>query len=108
MEGKILFIRPDIRQNRLVAKAVVRTEDCGFCEAWLGGRELDALLPRSLLAGSDNTAPGSLLPTLAAILQRLAVGRKVQVKRLCGARFVSFQSWREVEWSRSDTRTNSA
>ncbi len=97
-QGTIREVRPCLKDGRLKVVARVSTEEEGFKEAFLPDREVAALLPRSLLAGSCREVPDSLLDTLRPILHRLAAGREVRLWEYHERLYCSFPSWRGVRF----------
>ena len=83
--------------RRLRVEAVVRGADGRRTAARVPDRELAALLPRSILALGGDPAP-QLLGTIAAILKRTVVGRRVNVREYGGQRYLAFLSWSNVRF----------
>ena len=78
-------------------RAVVRGAVGRRTAVRLPDRELAALLPRSILAAGGDPAP-QLLETIAAILQRTVIGRRVTVWEDGGRRYLAFLSWSSVRF----------
>ena len=83
--------------RRLRVEAVVRGAGGRRTAVRVPDRELAALLPRSILAAGGDPAP-QLLETIAAILKRTMVGRRVRVWEDGGRRYLAFLSWRSVRF----------
>ncbi len=99
MIGKIVFVKPILKNGRLRARVTVRTEQAGYCQAHLPERELAALVPRTLLVYNPQDAPLSLLGIISSLLKRTVVGRKVTLHQADGGgRLVTFLSWRTVRF----------
>jgi hypothetical protein len=99
MTGKIIFIRPTVKNGRLRVRVTVQTARAGNCQARLPDRELAALVPRSLLVFDTAEAPLSLLGIISSLLKRTTVGRRVRLHRgEDGGLLVAFLSWRSVRF----------
>jgi hypothetical protein len=107
MTGKIVFIKPTLKNGRLRARVTVHTERAGYRQACLPERELAALVPRSLLVYNREDAPVTLLGIISSLLKRTAVGRKVKLHGPTGGEggLVTFLTWRNVRFRRPPTNT---
>ncbi|OHD23174.1 MAG: hypothetical protein A2064_07190 [Spirochaetes bacterium GWB1_66_5] len=97
--GRVEEARPVLEGERLKARLRVATADGQTLEAWLPDRELAALLPRSILVGSERRAPPELLSTIEPMLVRLAMGRQVRVWSYRERSYASFLPWRPVRFA---------
>ena len=97
--GRVEEARPVLEGERLKARLRVATADGQTLEAYLPDRELAALLPRSILVGSERRAPPELLSTIEPMLGRLALGRQVRVWSYRERSYASFLPWRAVRFT---------
>ena len=98
--ASVVAVTAELKNRRLQVVTVVR-DDTGRClAARIPDRELAALLPRSILAANRHPKP-ELLATIAAILKRTVLGRRVRVRQLRGERYLAFLSWNCVRFSES-------
>jgi hypothetical protein len=97
--GRVEEARPVLEGERLKARLRVATAAGETLEAWLPDRELAALLPRSILVGSERRAPPELLSTIEPMLGRLAMGRQVRVWSYKERSYASFLPWRAVRFA---------
>jgi len=67
-------------------------------------RELSTLLPRSILAPQPSAAGAELADTVAGILRRTVLGRRVRTWEYGASRYLSFLSWRAVRLAAPDRR----
>ncbi len=95
--ASVVAVTARLVDGRLQVEAVVRDAGGRRTAVWVPDRELAALLPRSILAANGNPAP-QLLETIAAILQRTVVGRRVTVWEHGGRRYLAFLSWSSVRF----------
>ena len=109
IKGKVLRVRPSLKDERLKVVVRVRTGEGEEVDAFMPDRELSALLPRSVLMGDEKQAPRSLLKTLSAILKRSVQGRPVRLWQFREGFYCSFTSWRSVRFGKqsSGRRTSS-
>jgi len=98
MRGKIIAIRPKVVSEKLKVIATIRTDKVGLIDAYLPDRELSGLLPRSILVGTKEDAPIELLSTIASMIRRMTLGRKVRLWNYQDKYFFSFLSWRKVRF----------
>jgi hypothetical protein len=97
--GRVEEARPVLEGERLKARLRVVTAAGQMLEAYLPDRELAALLPRSILVGSERRAPPELLSTIEPMLVRLAMGRQVRVWSYRERSYASFLPWRAVRFA---------
>ena len=90
--GSVVAVRAGLEHRRLQVDTVVRDKNGRCMEARLPDRELAALLPRSILVANGHPKP-ELLATIAAILKRTVLGRRVRVWGFRGQRYLAFLSW---------------
>lgn len=102
--GRVEEARPVLEGERLKARLRVATADGQTLEAYLPDRELAALLPRSILVGSERRAPPELLSTIEPMLVRLAMGRQVRVWSYRERSYASFLPWRPVRFAAEPTQ----
>ena len=95
--GTVVAVTPRLVDGRLRVEAVVRGVGGRRTAVRMPDRELAALLPRSILAAGGDPAP-QLLDTIAAILQRTVVGRRVRVWEYGDRRYLAFLSWSSVRF----------
>jgi hypothetical protein len=98
IRGIVVRVRPELVAERLHAVAVVRKDSGETLEAFMPDREMSAILPRSLLAGSGSRVPVSLLATVEPILSRMTEGRAVRAWQFKERWFFSFQPWKGVRF----------
>lgn len=96
-EASVEAVTMRLVDRRLRVEAVVRGDGGARTAARVPDRELAALLPRSILAAGGDPAP-QLLETIAAILKRTVVGRRVRVWEYGGQRYLAFLSWSSVRF----------
>lgn len=94
----VVSVTARLVEERLRVDALVRDQDGRRTPARIPDRELAALLPRSILAASGHPAP-ELLDTIAAIMERTVLGRRVRVWEYRGQRYLAFLSWRTVRFN---------
>ncbi len=99
MQGRIMDVRPKIREGKLKVVARVRTKDWGTLDAYLPDRELSAILPRSILLGDSRKVPRRFLKNVSPIIKRMISGRDVRVWRYDEDYYFSFLSWRSIRFS---------
>jgi hypothetical protein len=99
LTGRVEEARPVLEGERLKACLRVTAESGESLEAWLPDRELAALLPRSILAGTSRQVPPELLSTIEPMLTRLVLGRQVRVWRYRDRGYASFLPWRGVRFA---------
>jgi len=97
--GRVEEARPVLEGERLKARLRVATVTGERLEAYLPDRELAALLPRTILVGSNRRAPPELLSTIEPMLERLALGRQVRVWSYRERSYASFLPWRAVRFA---------
>jgi hypothetical protein len=97
--GRVEEACPVLEGERLKARLRVAMAAGETVEAWLPDRELAALLPRSILVGSERRAPPELLSTIEPMLVRLAAGRQVRVWSYRERSYASFLPWRTVRFT---------
>lgn len=107
MLGKIVYIHPFIRRGRLRVRLIVNVKTKGYHEAFLGEREIAALLPRSILLPSVRNVPASLLGIIGAILRKMTVGRIARLKENQEETVVSFLSWQNIRFHRNPKERSS-
>ncbi|MDE0229826.1 MAG: hypothetical protein OXJ62_13320 [Spirochaetaceae bacterium] len=95
--ASVVAVTPRLVNRRLHVEAVVRGAGGLRTAARVPDRELAALLPRSILAAGGDPAP-QLLETIAAILKRTVVGRRVKVWEYGDQRYLAFLSWSSVRF----------
>ncbi|MBN1836384.1 MAG: hypothetical protein JW820_11075 [Spirochaetales bacterium] len=100
--GRIERVEPVLEGRRLKVRVSVLVEGEGPRQAYLPEREVAALLPRCLLAGSPGGAPPELLDTLEPILARLVGGRTVRLWSWQERSYASFLPWRSVRFAQED------
>ena len=93
----VVAVTARLVDRRLRVEAVVRGAGGRRTAVRVPDRELAALLPRSILAAGGDPAP-QLLDTIAAILKRTVVGRRVRVWEYGGRRYLAFLSWSNVRF----------
>ena len=98
MRGRIVDIRPRIRDERLKVIARIRTKDWGNLDAYLPDRELAAILPRGVLIGDQRRMPRKYIKTVAPIVKRMASEREVQVWTYQGSYYFRFLSWKGIRF----------
>ena len=98
LKGTVVRVLAELQAERLKVTATVKTESGEVVEAHMPGREMSALLPRSILLGSGTTAPLSLLDTVTPILARMTEGRQVRIWQYRERWFFSFPAWRGVRF----------
>ena len=98
MKGTVVTVRPLLQGERLRVVARVRADDGETVEAHMPDREVAAILPRSVLVGTERHAPVALLETIRPILSRMTEGRRVRVWVFKDRRFFSFLPWRGVRF----------
>lgn len=98
--ASVVAVTAGLENRRLLVVTVVRDEHGRRFAARIPDRELAALLPRSILAADRHPKP-ELLATIAAILKRTVLGRRVRVWEFRGERYLAFLSWRCVRFSES-------
>ncbi len=96
--GRVEEARPVLEGEHLKARLRVAMPAGERLEAWLPDRELAALLPRSILVGSERRASPELLSTIEPMLGRLALGRQVRVWSYRERSYASFLPWRAVRF----------
>jgi hypothetical protein len=99
MQGRIIDVRPKIREGKLKVVARVRTKDWGTLDAYLPDRELSAILPRNILLGDSRKVPRKFLKNVSPIIKRMISGRDVRVWRYDEDYYFSFFSWRSIRFS---------
>ena len=72
--------------------------------ALIPDRELSALLPRSILAPQPTAARAEVADTVAGILRRTVLGRRVRTWEYEAIRYLGFLSWRAVRLAAPDRR----
>ena len=95
--ASVVAVTARLVDRRLRVEAVVRGAGGRRTAVRVPDRELAALLPRSILAAGGDPAP-QLLETIAAILQRTVIGRRVTVWEDGGRRYLAFLSWSSVRF----------
>jgi hypothetical protein len=98
VRGTIVSVRPELQEERLKVVATIRADTGETVQAHMPEREISTLLPRSILLGSANKAPLSLLDTVQPILARMSEGRQVRVWQYNERWFFSFLPWRGVRF----------
>lgn len=98
-QGRIEGVAAILEGERLKVQLTVLVEGKGVRSAYLPEREVAALLPRSLLAGSGGRPPEQLLDTLEPILVRLVRGRTVRLWSWQERTYASFLPWRSVRFA---------
>ena len=98
LKGMVVGVLAELQAERLKVIATVKTESGEVVEAHMPGREMSAILPRSILLGSGTTAPLSLLDTVTPILARMTEGRQVRLWQYRERWFFSFPAWRSVRF----------
>ena len=98
-QGRIEGVAAVLEGERLKVRLTVLVEGKGVRSAYLPEREVAALLPRSLLAGSGGRPPEQLLDTLEPILIRLVRGRTVRLWSWQERSYASFLPWRSVRFT---------
>jgi hypothetical protein len=99
MRGRIVSVKPKILKQKLKVTVTVHTKKQGLLQAFMPDRELSALLPRSLLLADKKQALPELMPTITAMLKRMALGRSVRIWKYEHHYYFSFIPWREVRFS---------
>jgi hypothetical protein len=99
MKATVEQVRLSVREGRLRAVASVRTQDGIDTEAFLPDRELSTILPRSMLTSSTRNVPIQLIETMEPMVRRMVKGRIVRMWTYEGSRYISFLSWRGVQFS---------
>jgi inactivated superfamily I helicase len=99
MRGRIVSVKPKILKQKLKVTVTVHTKKQGLLQAFMPNRELSALLPRCILLSDKKQALPELMPTISAMLKRIALGRTVRVWKYDEHYYFSFISWREVRFS---------
>jgi hypothetical protein len=97
-QGTVVEVQPRLQAERLKVVATVRGDDGQTVEAHMPDRELAAILPRSVLLGSERRAPLALLETVGPILSRMTEGRRVRIWEFKDRKFFSFLPWRGVRF----------
>ena len=97
--GRVEEARPVLEGERLKARLRVAAKSGESLEAYLPDRELAALLPRSILAGTARQVPPELLSTIEPMLARLVLGRQVRVWHYRERGYASFLPWRAVRFA---------
>jgi hypothetical protein len=96
--ASVVAVTAELEDRRLRVVTKVRDEHGRHVVARIPDRELAALLPRSILVANGHPKP-ELLATIAAILNRTVLGRRVRVWETRGQRYLAFLSWRGVRFS---------
>ena len=96
MKGMIVDTYPLIVGGKLKVEALVKAQNGDTCTARMPERELSAILPRSILIGDEKNIPVSFLPTIKAIVKRMAVGRNVRLWDYRDSSYFSFLPWKGV------------
>lgn len=96
MVGKIIDIRPIIKKGRLQIAAKIYSKRRGCVDALMPGREIAALIPRSILIGEETNASRELLKHIIPIINRLVMGRHVLIKRGNKANYFLFLPWKPI------------
>ena len=99
--ASVVAVTASLKARRLQVDAVVRDQNGRRMAARVPDRELAALLPRSILAANGDPKP-ELLATIAVIMNRTVLGRRVRVWEFCGQRYLAFLSWRCVRFRAED------
>jgi hypothetical protein len=100
--GRVEEACPVLEGEHLKARLRVALPQGRSLEAWLPDRELAALLPRSILVGSERRASPQLLSTIEPMLGRLALGRQVRVWSYRERSYASFLPWRAVRFGEEE------
>jgi len=108
MKGKVVSIKPIIKNTRLRISGKIDAGADGCFEALLPAREMAALLPRHILLGKLKTAPMALLETIQSIVSRLTVGRIVRLWRYDEEYYFSFIQWSDVRFEDGQANTDSS
>jgi hypothetical protein len=98
LRGVVVAVRPELLSERLKVVATVRVDSGETVEAHMPDREISAIVPRSVLLGTESRAPVELLETVSTILTRMTEGRTVRVWEFKDRRFFSFLGWRGVRF----------
>ncbi len=94
---------PELDARRLKVRLMVRAAQGPPFAATLPDREVAAVLPRRLLAGSVSRVPVQLLGSIAAVLRRAVIGREVRLWEYRERTYASFPSWRPVRFLTGQT-----
>ena len=95
--ASVVAVTTRLEKRRLQVVTVVRDEHGRRIAARIPDREVAALLPRSILVANGDPEP-ELLATIAAILKRTVLGRRVRVWEFRGQRYLAFLSWNCVRF----------
>lgn len=106
MYGIIKNIRAFINNQTLNVLAEIETDEWGRIFAHLPARETAALIPRSILTGSQRTADAKLLKTINIIAQKLVSGRKIEVLFHGRRKIFKFLSWEDIRFIQTSEELN--
>lgn len=98
-KGRVEAVHPMIEGSRLKVRLTVCNNGGQQHFAFLPDRELSALLPRSILAGSLRDVPREMLKTIDPMLNKLVRGRFVRLWQYSERWYASFLPWRSVRFT---------
>ena len=96
MKGMVVDVYSLAVGGRLRVEARVKAQNGEICTAVMPERELSTILPRSILIGDEKKVSIQFLPTINAIVKRMAVGRNVRLWNYRDRSYFAFLSWRGV------------
>ena len=100
--GTVLAVAATLEVEKLKVTANVQIDSGPVESAVLPDREVSAILPRSILLGDARLAPVELVDTIAPIVERMTVGRRVRLWEYRDARYCAFLSWRPVRFKQQE------
>lgn len=93
---RIVSVKPVCIDGTLELTVLVRRESGRTVRCRVPDRVIAALIPRSILIGSENRITSEIWETITTIARVFLVGRCCRVRRRRGIRYIGFLPWTRV------------